>query len=133
MPQRISAVNTTVSALNATVDKRISAVNTAVSVLNASVDDRISAVNTTVSVLNATVDEKITTVSTTIGAHDVSIAKLLSHPGTFVVASSPGLFPAFQYCTLKYIEKSGDEAVCMNAALQTSCMYYNNYHSCLYY
>ena len=133
----IAIVNTTVSALNATVDERISAVNTAVSALNATVDERISTVNTAVSPLNAAVDhrintavnaivdEKIITVSTTVGAHGVSIAKLLSQPGKFVVASSPG---PFQYCMLKYIENVGDEAkftAYRYAALHALCMYYH--------
>ena len=85
-------INATVAAIvaevTATLEESIAAsVNAMFDVLNATVDDRIATVNTTVSALNATVDERITTVSitVTVGAHGVSIAKLLSQLGKFVV------------------------------------------------
>ena len=143
--ERINAITTAIIAkLTATLEESIAAsVNATLNALSITVDDKIAtmnttvnAVNTAVSVLNATVDERITTVSTTVGAHDASIAKLLSQPGKFVVASSPGPFPAIQYCMLKYIESLG-----MRLSIQCACMLHCkyhaciiiNYHSCLYY
>ncbi len=52
---------------------------------NARVDERISTVNTTLGTVSAAVDERIRRIDGMVDAHNVTIAKLFSQPGMYLI------------------------------------------------